>query len=71
MNCFGFGGANSHFLLKWNDKAKKNNGQPKDNIPRLICVSARVPGGVGAILDDVKSRKLDAEYVMLLQTVFR
>lgn len=49
---------------------KVNGGAPKDDLPRLICVSGRVELAVSKILDDVESRPVDAEYVRLLQGVF-
>lgn len=71
VNSFGFGGANCHVLLEWNAKAKIRDGQPDDNIPRLICASGRVEESVTSILDDVKSRPLDAEFVNLFHRLFR
>jgi len=53
INSFGFGGANSHILLKPNLKQKINNGAPNDNLPRLIVVSGRTEEAVKIILDNV------------------
>lgn len=71
INSFGFGGGNCHVLLKWNTKVKVDGGQPKDNLPRLLCVSGRTTESITSITEDVNSRKLDAEHVQLLQEVFR
>ncbi|GJQ79757.1 hypothetical protein Trydic_g23234 [Trypoxylus dichotomus] len=51
-NSFGFGGSNAHILLHWNTKAKRNDGTPEDDLPRLICVSGRNEDGVKSILND-------------------
>jgi len=53
INSFGFGGTNSHMLLRPNFKQKINNGAPNDNLPRLVVVSGRTEEGVKIILDDV------------------
>lgn len=71
VNSFGFGGANCHVLLEWNQKGKSKGGQPDDNVPRLVCASGRVEEAVVAILDDVVNTQLDAEFVSLLQGIFR
>ncbi|KAL3270572.1 hypothetical protein HHI36_021109 [Cryptolaemus montrouzieri] len=71
INSFGFGGANCHVLLKWNPKVKVNGGQPDDELPRLLCLSARVPEGITSLIEDVNSRKMDDEHIRLLQGVFR
>ncbi|GJQ79756.1 hypothetical protein Trydic_g23233 [Trypoxylus dichotomus] len=71
VNSFGFGGSNSHILLHWNTKAKRNGGTPEDDLPRLICVSGRTEEGASSILDDFKSRGCDSEYAYLIQDVFR
>ncbi|GJQ88566.1 hypothetical protein Trydic_g3598, partial [Trypoxylus dichotomus] len=69
-NSFGFGGSNSHLLLYWNTKVKRNNGTPEDDLPRLICVSGRNKDGVESILNDFRSRKCDAEHAYLIHQVF-
>ncbi|KRT82112.1 hypothetical protein AMK59_4681, partial [Oryctes borbonicus] len=58
-------------LFHWNTKLKKNNGLPEDDIPRLICVSARTDEGVNSILSDFKSRICDAEHAYLIHQAFR
>ncbi|GJQ79765.1 hypothetical protein Trydic_g23238 [Trypoxylus dichotomus] len=70
-NSFGFGGSNSHLLLYWNAKVKRNDGTPEDDLPRLICVSGRNRDGVKSILNDFRSRKCDAEHAYLIHQVFR
>ncbi|KAK9884291.1 hypothetical protein WA026_005243 [Henosepilachna vigintioctopunctata] len=71
VNSFGFGGGNCHILLKWNEKCKVNNGTPRDDLPRLVCVSGRTPEAITSLTDDVNSRKLDAEHVQLLHEIFK
>ncbi|CAI6352158.1 unnamed protein product [Macrosiphum euphorbiae] len=69
INSFGFGGANCHVLLNWNNKSKINNGLPEDDLPRLVVASGRTEEAVTSILKDFLSRSLDKEYVRLLQDV--
>lgn len=57
VNSFGFGGANCHILLKWNEKEKVNGGAPKDDIPRLVAISGRTEEAVKIILDKVSFEK--------------
>lgn len=71
VNSFGFGGANCHVLLEWNAKNKIKNGEPEDNVPRLICASGRIEEAVTSIFDDITSRPLDYEFVGLLQGIFQ
>ncbi|XP_044764314.1 fatty acid synthase-like [Coccinella septempunctata] len=68
---FGFGGGNCHILLKWNTKVKVDGGQPKDNLPRLVCISGRTTESITSLTEDVNSRKLDAEHVQLLHEIFK
>lgn len=53
VNSFGFGGANCHVLLRWNEKEKINGGAPNDDIPRLVVVSGRTEEAVRVMLDEV------------------
>ncbi|XP_056629975.1 fatty acid synthase-like [Diorhabda sublineata] len=71
INSFGFGGGNCHVLIKANDKQKIDKGIPKDDIPRLICISGRTLHSITYLLDELKSNTLDAEYVRLIHNVFR
>ncbi|KAL6435311.1 hypothetical protein ACFW04_005380 [Cataglyphis niger] len=54
INSFGFGGANSHILLKPNPKIKINN-EADNNLPRLVAISGRTEEAVKIILDDVST----------------
>ncbi|XP_071569097.1 fatty acid synthase-like [Temnothorax nylanderi] len=69
VNSFGFGGANSHILLKSNPKQKINNGAPNDDLPRLVAVSGRTEEAVKIIFDYVRSRSIDAEFISLLHHI--
>ncbi|XP_044740689.1 fatty acid synthase-like [Chrysoperla carnea] len=71
LSGFGFGGANSHLLLKRFKKMKKNNGCPSDELPRLICVSGRTQEAVNSIIHDLEKRPLDEEHVRLYHDVYR
>ena len=53
INSFGFGGANAHVLLKWNEKTKINGGAPTDSLPRLVVASGRTEEAVDVFLKDV------------------
>ncbi|XP_077270184.1 fatty acid synthase-like [Temnothorax americanus] len=69
INSFGFGGANSHILLKSNPKPKINNGASNDDLPRLVAVSGRMEEAVKIILNDVRNRPIDAEFISLLHHI--
>ncbi|KAG5878855.1 Fatty acid synthase, partial [Gonioctena quinquepunctata] len=71
VNNFGFGGSNGHALMRAMARKKVNCGIPKDNLPRLVFVSGRTPEAVSSLLDTVNSETLDAEYISLLNNVFR
>lgn len=58
-------------LLKHNDKVKVNHGLPKDDLPRLVCLSGRTIEGVDVFFDDIQSRPLDAEFVKLLEEAYK
>ncbi|XP_071653559.1 fatty acid synthase-like isoform X2 [Temnothorax longispinosus] len=69
FNSFGFGGANSHILLKSNLKQKINNRALNNDLPRLVAVSGRTEEAVKIILDDVRNRPIDAEFISLLHHI--
>ncbi|XP_018572598.1 fatty acid synthase-like [Anoplophora glabripennis] len=72
INSFGFGGGNCHLLLRWHPKTKVKFSTPKDELPRLVCVSGRTEQAVITLLDSVLCNNvLDAGYVKLLHTGFR
>lgn len=69
VNCFSFGGANGHLLLKWNKKKKGNNVEYSDDI--LICVSARTEEGLQTLIQDIESRKFSPEFAILFHGAFK
>ncbi|XP_046414517.1 fatty acid synthase [Neodiprion fabricii] len=69
VNSFGFGGANAHILLESHSKKKINNGQPEDDLPRLVVASGRTEEAVTTILNSLESRATDAEYVSLFHSI--
>uniref|UniRef100_T1H7Z0 Carrier domain-containing protein n=1 Tax=Rhodnius prolixus TaxID=13249 RepID=T1H7Z0_RHOPR len=69
VNSFGFGGANCHSLLKWNEKSKVNNGLPEDNLPRLVNFSGRTYDAVMSALTHMEEMPLDREFVKLLHDI--
>ncbi|KAJ3652436.1 hypothetical protein Zmor_018400 [Zophobas morio] len=71
VNNFGFGGNNCHVILQRFKKDKVNGGLPKDDVPRLVCVSGRTNEAVLKILNDVSKKHLDEEYVGLLHQLHR
>jgi fatty acid synthase len=71
VNNFGFGGNNCHTVLKRFKKKKVDGGVPKDYVPRLVCVSGRTEEAVLSLLNDVNSRKLDAEHVGLFHQIYK
>ncbi|KAJ3652398.1 hypothetical protein Zmor_018367 [Zophobas morio] len=71
VNNFGFGGSNTHVILQRFKKRKINGGMPKDDVPRLICVSGRTEEAVLTILNDVTCNVLDTEYVGLLHELYK
>jgi fatty acid synthase len=71
VNNFGFGGNNCHTVLKRFKKKKVDGGVPKDDVPRLVCVSGRTEEAVLSLLNDVNSRELDAEHVGLVHHIYK
>mgnify|MGYP005984742579 CR=1 FL=1 len=71
FNNFGFGGSNCHVILQRFKKQKINGGLPKDDVPKLICVSGRTDEPVFKILNDISNKSLDEEYVGLLRQLHK
>ncbi|KYN01673.1 PREDICTED: fatty acid synthase-like [Cyphomyrmex costatus] len=69
INSFGFGGANAHTLLKWNDKRKISNGTPNDDLLRLVVLSGRTEESVKLFLNDIANHPIDVEYIRLLHEI--
>jgi fatty acid synthase len=71
VNNFGFGGNNSHTVLKRFKKKKVGGGVPSDDVPRLVCVSGHTEEAVLSLLNDANSRELDAEHVGLFHHIHK
>ncbi|KAJ3652395.1 hypothetical protein Zmor_018364 [Zophobas morio] len=71
VNNIGFGGNNCHIILQRFKKHKIDDGLPKDDVPRLICVSGRTNEAVLNILNEVSNKNLDEEYVGLLHQLYK
>lgn len=71
ISSFGFGGANGHLVVRRFNKHKVNDGSPKDDLPRLVCASTRTDESLANILNDLKNRKLDAEYIALYHEIYK
>lgn len=71
INSFGMGGSNSHLLLKWNDKVRRDGGRVDDDEAlRLVCVSGRVNWSIEAIFDQL-AKDFNVEFVGLLHQLFK
>lgn len=66
-NCFGFGGANVHVLLKVNEKEKPK--VKESVIPRLVCWSGRTEESVNYMLEELTKHPLDSEFLALLDNI--
>ncbi|KAJ8668370.1 hypothetical protein QAD02_010033 [Eretmocerus hayati] len=69
INSFGFGGANGHTILKSNEKQKKLGEASKNGTPFLVTVSGRTEQSVSVILDNLKEKPIDSEFVGLLHEI--
>ncbi|KAJ3652394.1 hypothetical protein Zmor_018363 [Zophobas morio] len=71
VNNFGFGGNICHILLQRFEKDKIERGLPRDEVPRLVCVSGRTNDAVLKMLNDVSTKNLDEEYISLLHQLYK
>ncbi|XP_072763346.1 fatty acid synthase-like [Anoplolepis gracilipes] len=72
INAFGFGGANSHVILRSNSKAKISSSVPDvvtPLIPKLVTVSGRTKEAIHVLLDKANEHGRDKEFVSLLHAV--
>ena len=53
INSTGISGVCANIILKSYKKEKKNNGQPEDNLPRLVIASGCTEEAIESILNDV------------------
>lgn len=70
ISSFGFGGANAHALLRWNSKVKANQNH-LENLPRLVCYSARNMEGIEAVRNELRDTSFDDEYLMLMNLALK
>ncbi|XP_017783102.1 PREDICTED: fatty acid synthase-like [Nicrophorus vespilloides] len=70
LNCFGFGGANAHLLLK-RPEASKCPLISDDQQPRLICYSGRIAESMQSYMDFFKTSKLDYGVVAMFHNLFK
>lgn len=69
LNSFGFGGANSHIVLKSNPKEKsKTYKRPKY---RLVQVSGRTEEAVNYFLDQVEKNPDDEDFLALVDEIHK
>ncbi|XP_075219330.1 fatty acid synthase-like isoform X2 [Lycorma delicatula] len=73
INSFGFGGANGHALLRWNDKKKEveRDESLDDKLPSVVVVSGRTEEAVYMMLSSVEKYEYDEEYIKLLYEVHK
>jgi len=70
VNSFGFGGANSHILLKSNPKTKINDSTSHDvELPKLVTISGRTEEAVKVILNDVRIAMFYFLYIISIFTL--
>ena len=55
INSSSYTGSFSNVILKAHKKEKKNNGQPEDDLPRLVMVAGRTEEAINTILSDVSN----------------
>ncbi|XP_045770793.1 fatty acid synthase-like isoform X2 [Maniola jurtina] len=70
VNGLSVSGVNAHVLLNGHYKPK-DLSRYKANIPRLIFLSGRQESSVNKILQDLKSRPIDAEEIALLHNIHK
>jgi len=66
VNSFGFGGSNTHALLKPYRNERSTLQVPKVNCPRMVCYSGRTQEGVETMLKFVEERPDDAHWMAFI-----
>lgn len=66
VNSFGFGGSNTHVILKAGERPKALPEIPKPTIPKIFTYSGRTKEAVESIFDNVKNHADDAYLHQLL-----
>ncbi|XP_029176907.1 fatty acid synthase-like [Nylanderia fulva] len=71
INSFGFGGSNSHVILRSNPKAKMSSVSEtvKPMLPKLVIVSGRTKDATDVLLDKATEHLQDKEFLSLLHAV--
>ncbi|KAJ8950730.1 hypothetical protein NQ318_011221 [Aromia moschata] len=69
LNSFGFGGANSHAVMRSNAKAKTDTYKPPKH--RLVQVSGRTEEAVNHFLDGVARNQHDDEFLALVDEIHK
>lgn len=68
INNFGFGGTNAHLIIR---RFSKTKSKITNDFPKLVCVSGRSKQAVELVLDDVKTKHFDQEYLALLRKIYK
>ncbi|CAH1132765.1 unnamed protein product [Ceutorhynchus assimilis] len=68
LNCFGFGGANAHVVLKSNEKKRL---KPKRLSHRLVNVSGRTEESVKYLLEQAQAHQDDQEFLALIDEIHK
>lgn len=69
VNSFGFGGVNTHTLLKKHATVKA--AKPDDNLATIVTWAGRTHDAVNTVFDKLKSIPIDAEFIGLLHNIQR
>lgn len=67
INSFGFGGSNSHLILKSHQKEKLT--PQKQDLSRIVLLSGRTEEAVRSLIDAVEVNKNDDEFIGLFNTI--
>ncbi|XP_043288036.1 fatty acid synthase [Venturia canescens] len=69
INCFGFGGANAHILIRSNFKPKLSPVPVNVGIPKIVLVSGRTEQAVDYLLERTRQEENDDEFISLIRGV--
>ncbi|XP_065216158.1 fatty acid synthase-like isoform X1 [Planococcus citri] len=71
LNSFGIGGSNGHIVLSPHTKVRKEDDLLNGAIPRLVTASGRTEEAVDYILNEIKKKHDNAEYMALFHEIFK
>nr|XP_022920510.1 fatty acid synthase-like [Onthophagus taurus] len=71
INSFGFGGANGHVLLHWNNKDKNSIKNYQCKIPKMICLSGRTQESLKNTYQNLIRNDFDPELIKLIHQVYK